>query len=99
MSRIYSHIAPDREDIYKNIANEPEGERIRQELEDFLRRNNIVSILLDTEEHCIDIDIVKLPPRIKHVLTWWGSVFVRDDDERVEQEEPVQVGRKFRFRA
>lgn len=59
---------------------EPEGERIRAELEDFLTRNKIVGMMLDTQEHCITIDIVKLPPRTKSVLTKWGSIRVRDEE-------------------
>jgi hypothetical protein len=35
--------------------------------------------MLDTQEHCIDVDIVKLPPKIKAVLTSWGSIYVRDE--------------------
>ena len=79
MSWIACHIAPDQNDIVKNVAKEPEGERIRAELVDFLKRNKIVSVLLDTEEHNVCIDIVKLPPKIKPVLTCWGSVFVRNN--------------------
>ena len=79
MAWIACHIAPDQNDIIKNVSKEPEGEHIRAELVDFLRRNKIVSVLLDTEEHNVQIDIVKLPPEIKPVLTCWGSVFVRNN--------------------
>ncbi len=100
MSRISIHVAPDREAVEANGYFEPEGERIRKELEDFLIRNKIVGIMMDTEEHCIDIQIAKLPPRIKPVLTLWGSVYVRDCEETKEQEvQPVRVERKFRSRA
>ena len=78
MSRIAIHAAPDKDAIAKNVAKEPEGERIRAELAAFLKRNNIVSIMLDTDEHCVSVDIVKLPPDIKPVLTLWGSIYVRD---------------------
>lgn len=74
------HVAPNRDDIDANKSKEPEGERIRAELEDFITRNKIVSILLDTEKNLVEINIAKLPPRIKHVLTKWGSIFVVDED-------------------
>lgn len=85
MGWIDCHVAPDRSAIAQNVANEPEGERIRAELEDFLNRNNIVSVLLDTDQHNVQIDIVKLPPEIKPVLTCWGSVFVRNGKGRNER--------------
>ena len=84
MSRIDIHTAPDRETIKQNRFTEPEGERIRAELEDFLKRNKIVSILLDTDEHVVDIQIVKLPKHIEPVLTIWGSVYVQDDYAKME---------------
>jgi|HubBroStandDraft_5_1064220.scaffolds.fasta_scaffold00789_11 hypothetical protein len=83
-SRIACHIPPDRSGVFSNQSLEPEGERIRAELEDFLRRNNIVSISLDTDEHCVSIDIAKLPPRIKPVLRRWGSIFVKDEKQVIE---------------
>lgn len=73
------HIAPDRNDIEANKRKEAEGERIRAELEDFLTRNDIVGIMLDTEKHVVRVDINKLPPHIKPVLTLWGSIFVVDE--------------------
>lgn len=79
MTWIDCHKAPNQEDIAKNVATEPEGERIRAELVAFLKRNKIVSVLLDTEEHYVHIDIVKLPPEIKPVLTCWGSIFIRNE--------------------
>ena len=83
VSRIDCYAAPDKEACAKNAKMEPEGERIRGELIDFLARNKIVSILLDTDEHIVSIDIawpkVKLPLEIKPVLTLWGSIFVRND--------------------
>jgi hypothetical protein len=77
-TRLNVHTAPDRDAITENVANEPEGERIRAELEDFLKRNNIVAITLDTDEHVIEIDIVKLPSRTKSVLTKWGAIRIND---------------------
>lgn len=73
------HIAPPQSDLNYNALKEPEGERIRAELIEWLTRNKIVTVLLDTDEHCVSIDIVKLPPRIKPVLTSWGSIFIKDD--------------------
>jgi hypothetical protein len=90
MSRISIHIAPDKDAIANNVAKEPQGERIRAELIDFLVRNKIVSMMLDTDHHVIGIDIVKLPPNIKPVLTHWGSIFVCDDGES-EPAAPAQV--------
>jgi len=81
MSRIDIHAVPNKDDIAKNVVKEPEGERIRAELVDFLVRNKIVSIMLDTEEHCVSVDIVRLPPEIKPVLTLWGSIYVRNETE------------------
>jgi hypothetical protein len=78
MSRLTIHVAPDKEAIAKNAAKEPEGERIRAELIDFINRNKIVNLFLDTDEHVVTIDIVRLPPRIKPVLTIWGAIYVRD---------------------
>ena len=91
MSRISVHVAPDRDSIVQNVSREPEGERIRAELEDFLKRNKIVSILLDTEQHCVSVDIVKLPPEIKPVLTLWGSIFVRNDEEILRRQEEERI--------
>jgi hypothetical protein len=81
MSFIRCHKAPDPVAIAHNVSVEPEGERIRAELIDFLTRNKIVFILLPTEHHMVQIDIAKLPPEIKPVLTRWGSIFVRDEPE------------------
>lgn len=74
------HVKPNRQDIAENAAKEPEGERIRAELEDFLTRNKIVSMFLDTDEHVVEVNIARLPPRIKDVLTKWGSIYVKDCD-------------------
>jgi hypothetical protein len=76
---IKCHVIPKQTDIQKNEIVEPEGERLRKELTEWLNKNGIVSILLDTPEHLVDIQIVKLPPRIKNVLTLWGSIYVRND--------------------
>ena len=76
------HVAPDQADLERNKAVEPEGERIRAELIDWLSRNKIVSVMLDTPEHVVRVDIApKLPPRIKSVLSLWGSIFVKDERE------------------
>lgn len=72
------HTPPDREYIERNKLEEPEGERIRAELEDFIKRNHIVGIFLDTDHHRVHIDIDRLPPRIKSVLTKWGAISIRD---------------------
>jgi hypothetical protein len=74
-----AHVPPDEEAIERNKEREPEGERIRAELIDWLTRNKIVSVMLDTAEHRVSVDIVKLPPRTKSVLGIWGSIRVRDD--------------------
>jgi hypothetical protein len=73
------HIAPDQKDIEANKKAEPEGERLRAELSEWLEKNGIVSMCLDTPNHVVRVDIVKLPPRIKPVLRLWGSIFVKDD--------------------
>lgn len=75
------HVAPPLEDLEANAKEEPEGERIRAELIDWLTRNKISSVYLDTERHIVEINIAKLPPRIKPVLTKWGSIFVEDTTE------------------
>ena len=77
-SRIYCHIAPDQTDIASNRTKEPEGERLRQELTEWLEKNGVVSMLLDTPNHAVTVDIRKLPRRIKHVLTVWGSLYTID---------------------
>lgn len=48
---------PDRDAIEANIAKEPEGERIRKSLERWLKRNKIVGIMLDTDEHRVKVSI------------------------------------------
>lgn len=87
MSRIGCHIAPDKDAVAQNAVKEPDGERIRAELSDFIKRNKIVSVMLDTDEHVVSIDIVKLPPRIKPVLRLWGSIYVRDVEVIFGQED------------
>jgi hypothetical protein len=73
---MYPHTAPDRASIEANKLKEPEGERIRAALERFLRRHKIVAMLIDTEHHSIEINIDKLPPRSKSVLSIWGAIQV-----------------------
>lgn len=46
---------------------------------EWLYRHSIVGISLDTAEHTVDIQCAKLPPRMKPVLTKWGSVYVVDE--------------------
>jgi hypothetical protein len=77
----WGHVAPNPEDIQRNRDIEPEGERLRKELVDWLQKNRIVSIMLDTPAHLVSIDIAKLPPRIKSALTVWGSIYVEDSDD------------------
>lgn len=77
----YDHIAPDRADIERNKAIEPHGERLRAELEEWLDKNGIVSMRLDTQNHCVSVDIAKLPPEIKSVLGLWGSIYVQREAE------------------
>lgn len=79
-SRIYAHVPPDEAAIGANQAVEPEGERLRQELTDWLTRNSIVGIMLDTPHHYVDIGSAKLPPLIKPILRLWGSIYIEDSD-------------------
>lgn len=76
-----SHVVPDKDDIERNKSVEPLGEKIRSELIDWINRHGIVTMMLDTDEHCVSLDIVSLPPNIKPVLTHWGSIYVRDEPE------------------
>jgi len=82
ISRRDIHVVPNQDDINMNLPLEPEGEHIRAELVDFLTRNKIVNIVLDTEKHCVNIDIIRLPPEIKPVLTSWGSIYVCNEMEK-----------------
>lgn len=75
----WPHTPPDEEAISKNAKREPEGERIRRELIEFLERNKIVGILLGTTHHTVEINIDKLPSKLKNVLTKWGAISVVDD--------------------
>jgi hypothetical protein len=75
----WPHIAPPTDVIEKNKETEPEGERLRAELADWLRHNQIVGILMDTKDHIVDIQIGRLPPRLKWVLRTWGAIMVVDD--------------------
>lgn len=72
------HQKPDRAFIEVNKADEPEGERLRAELEAWLDKNEIVSIYLDTDRHIVEVQSAKLPPRIKDVLSKFGSIYVVD---------------------
>lgn len=85
MSRIDCHTAPIQTEVDENVAFEPEGERIRKELIEFLDRNKIAGIYLDTELLTVDIQSAKIPPRIKNVLSRWGSIYVVDDAPEIEE--------------
>jgi len=72
-----SWIPPKQEDLEANKLKEPEGERIRAELIDFLERNKICGILMDTPHHHVSIDYgPNLPSEIKNVLGCWGSIYI-----------------------
>ena len=74
---IASHIAPDRAEVEANAVNEPEGERLRRELEAWLDKNKILGIFLDTPNHRVEIDWAhRLPPEIRSVLTIWGAISI-----------------------
>lgn len=81
------HTVPDLAACKNNEAAEPEGERLRRELTEWLDKNGIVSIYLDTPTHTVEVGIARLPPRIKPVLRLWGSIFVVDTQERVSGKE------------
>lgn len=73
------HFMPDEQAIQANKEVEPEGERLRQELTEWLDRNGVVSILLDTPHHSVEIYYRPwLPGKMKQVLTLWGSIYVID---------------------
>lgn len=78
------HEAPPQKDIEENKQFEPEGEALRAALTEFLAKHKIVSMLIDTEGHSVEIQAAELPPKMKNVLSRWGSIYVLDDspDER-----------------
>jgi hypothetical protein len=76
---MFPHTAPDRKDIEANKLKEPEGELIRAALERFVKRHKIVAMMIDTEHHSIEINIDRLPPRSKQVLSIWGAIRVIDE--------------------
>ena len=80
------HVEPDRGAIERNKFKEPLGEQIRAELEALIEKYGIVSVRLDTKNHCIEIDIVKLPSCIKPVLTLWGAIYVESEHEAMKEE-------------
>lgn len=86
MRNSWVHVIPDEVAIEANRSKEPEGERLRSELAEWIDRNGIVGIFLDTERHVIDVSSARLPSNIKPVLTLWGSIYVRDE-ERIAEEE------------
>ena len=49
------HESPDVEACRANQAKEPEGEQLRSELEEWLEKNKIVSILMDTKSNFVSI--------------------------------------------
>ncbi len=79
MGRIECHASPNEADIARNTKLEPEGERIRRELVEFLERNKIAAIYLDTATLTVDVQSVCLPPKIRNVLSVWGSIYVVDE--------------------
>lgn len=89
-SRIYCHVPPDPIAIEKNREIEPDGERLREELTNWLERNGIVSMMLDTPKHYVDVGITKLPPRIHPVLRLWGSIYTIDDAALRAKQGPPQ---------
>lgn len=77
------HIKPPADELISNAMLEPEGERLRSELADWLKRNKIVSVLLSTENHEVEIHVGgTLPPRMKTVLTRYGSIYVVNEGEK-----------------
>jgi hypothetical protein len=83
------HTVPDKEAIERNKSREPLGEQCRAELIGWINRWGIVGVLLDTEEHCIAIDSVRLPPDIKPILTHCGSIYVKDDGSAIPAAQPA----------
>lgn len=79
----WPHTVPDEAAVKANEAKEPEGERIRRELIDFLTRNKVAGIMLDTPLHMVEVRSATLPPKIKNVLSSWGSIYVVDDSPDV----------------
>lgn len=75
------HVPPDEGAIERNRIVEPSGERLRSELTEWLDANMVVSMLLDTRDHLVDIRSAKLPPRIRPVLKLWGSIYVTDNSK------------------
>jgi hypothetical protein len=75
---------PPDEDVQKNIVLEPEGERLRAELTDWLEKNKIVNMMLETKGHFVEINYGPyLPERIKPVLSIYGSIYVQDEEELI----------------
>lgn len=85
-------IKPDDSEIRRNEQLEPQGERLRRELVDWLERNRIAGILLDTPHHHVNINFgPRLPNEIRNVLSNWGSIDVTVSDEidwRQDEEAP-----------
>jgi hypothetical protein len=77
---VWHDAPPPQHELDANRENEPEGEHLRTVLTTWLEHRNIGSMYLDTQHHRVDIQIDVLPPRIKPVLTKWGSIYVVDKD-------------------
>lgn len=75
-------MAPDMDAVRKNADFEPEGERIRAELHDFLERNKICGMLLDTPHHHVNIQFgPNLPNKVKSVLSKYGGIYVVESSD------------------
>jgi hypothetical protein len=71
------HVSPGREFCQGNSLHEPEGERLRSELEIWLKENKIYGIVMDTQDHTVDIHYgPNMPDRIQSVLTKHGSIYI-----------------------
>lgn len=91
-----SWFPPDEKDVAANIAKEPEGERLRRELTEWLERNHVCSGILDTTHHHVSIHFgPNLPNEIMSVLSIWGAIdVVVSDDVDWKTELPVPAKTK-----
>lgn len=76
---MFPHTVPDQAEVEKNKTKEPEGEVIRAALIEFLEKYKIARLVLDTATHSVEVRIATLPPKIKNVLSIYGSIYVVDD--------------------
>ncbi len=82
---------PPDEAVELNKVVEPEGERLRAELTEWLKKNKIVSAIIETKEHFITIDIGScLPDQMKSVLTVHGSIYIRDMESCQHEPAPYE---------